>query len=198
MADKYVEYDGVLVVLDVVLHRVAAYRHVLFNSGARVGRVFGARHARLLLVYALLDAWLKSSSSSSSSSSPSLSFAPALALAVAELLAFGAGTLFAVACALTVRVSLAEVAATLVLASFGRCFLLLPMVWRYDAPVLALFDVFVLTSSIAALRAYLSVSLLHAAALVGVGVLARLALQFTLATAALPTAAAAAAAAAAL
>lgn len=190
MADKYVEYDGVLVALDVVLHRVAAYRHVLFNSGARVGRLFGARHARLLLVYALLDAWLKSSAGAAP-------FAPALAVAVAELLAFGAGTLFAVACALTVRVSLAEVAATLVLASFGRCFLLLPMVWRYDAPVLALFDVFVLTSSIAALRAYLSVSLLHAAALVGVGALARLALQFTLGSVALPTPSAAAAAVAA-
>jgi hypothetical protein len=32
VADKYVEYDNVLVVLDLILHRVGAYRHVLFNS----------------------------------------------------------------------------------------------------------------------------------------------------------------------
>jgi hypothetical protein len=165
-----------LVLLDVVLHRIAAYRHVLFNSGARVGRVFGARHVRLLAVYALLDAWLRSTQREPHTAP--LSFGVALGVAVVQLAAFGAATLFAVATALTVRVPLAEVAATLVVASFGRCFLLLPMVWHYDPPLLALFDVLVLTSTIAALRAYLSLSLLHAAAVVGVGVTARLAVQF--------------------
>jgi lipid intermediate transporter len=180
VADKYVEYDAVLVVIDIVLHRLAAYRHVLFNSGAHVGRVFGYRHVRLLAVYALLDAWLRStasSSASSSSSSHSMPFMAALLFAVVQLVVFGAATLFAVAAALTVRVPMAEVAATLVLASFGRCFLLLPMVWHYDPALLTLFDVLVLTSTVAALRAYLSVSLLHAAAVVGVGLTARIAVQ---------------------
>jgi lipid intermediate transporter len=176
VADKYVEYDAVLVVIDIVLHRLAAYRHVLFNSGAHVGRVFGYRHVRLLAVYALLDAWLRSTASSSSSSH-SMPFMAALLFAVVQLVVFGAATLFAVAAALTVRVPMAEVAATLVLASFGRCFLLLPMVWHYDPALLTLFDVLVLTSTVAALRAYLSVSLLHAAAVVGVGLTARIAVQ---------------------
>ena len=30
--DRYVEYDGVLIVLDLVLHKNPAYRHLLFNS----------------------------------------------------------------------------------------------------------------------------------------------------------------------
>lgn len=172
MADKYVEYDNVLVVLDLILHRVGAYRHVLFNSSG-VGRQFGSRHVRLLIVYALLDAWLKCVRAGHIADPHR--FAPALMAASVELLAFGVAVLFATSLALTVRVSLADIAATLVLASFGRCFLVLPMIWEYSPALLTLFNVFVLTSNIAALRAFLSISLLHAAALVSVGVLVRLA-----------------------
>ena len=31
MADKYIEYELVLIVLDVALHKIQAYRHLLFN-----------------------------------------------------------------------------------------------------------------------------------------------------------------------
>jgi len=31
VADKYIEYELVLVVIDIILHRIQAYRHVLFN-----------------------------------------------------------------------------------------------------------------------------------------------------------------------
>jgi len=171
VADKYVEYDNVLVVLDLILHRVGAYRHVLFNN-SQVGRQFGSRHVRLLIVYALLDAWLKCVRAGHIADPHR--FAPALLAASVELLAFGAAVLFAASLALTVRVSLADIAATLVLASFGRCFLVLPMIWEYSPALLTLFNVFVLTSNVAALRAFLSISLLHAAALVSVGVLVRL------------------------
>lgn len=176
VADKYVEYDSVLVVLDLILHRVGAYRHVLFNSGTRVGRQFGSRHVRLLVVYALLDAWLKCVRAGTIADPHR--FAPALLAASVELLTFGAATLFAAALALTVRVPLADIAATLVLASFGRCFLVLPMIWAYSPALLTLFNVFVLTSNVAALRAFLSISLVHAAAIVAVGVLVRFAPNF--------------------
>lgn len=40
VADKYIEYETVLVLIDVVLHRKKAYRHILFNrhqlDGAKV------------------------------------------------------------------------------------------------------------------------------------------------------------------
>ena len=31
VADKYVEYEMILVLIDVILHRVPAFRHLLFN-----------------------------------------------------------------------------------------------------------------------------------------------------------------------
>lgn len=31
VADKYIEYELVLVVIDIILHRIQAYRHILFN-----------------------------------------------------------------------------------------------------------------------------------------------------------------------
>ena len=34
--DKYIEYDFVLVLLDILLHKSQAYRHVLFNVKTKV------------------------------------------------------------------------------------------------------------------------------------------------------------------
>ena len=31
VADKYVEYEMILVLIDVILHRIPAFRHLLFN-----------------------------------------------------------------------------------------------------------------------------------------------------------------------
>lgn len=36
-ADPYIEFDVALVFLDLLLQRLGAYRHVLFNSGLKVG-----------------------------------------------------------------------------------------------------------------------------------------------------------------
>ena len=38
MADKYVEHDLVLVFIDIFLMRLQAYRHLLFNSNAKIAR----------------------------------------------------------------------------------------------------------------------------------------------------------------
>jgi hypothetical protein len=34
--DKYVEFDTVLVFLDIILHKVQAYRHLVFNKPPKV------------------------------------------------------------------------------------------------------------------------------------------------------------------
>lgn len=31
VADKYVEFEGVLIAIDMVLHKLSVYRHLLFN-----------------------------------------------------------------------------------------------------------------------------------------------------------------------
>ena len=52
VVDKYIEYDPVLVVLDAILHKPAAYRHILVNS------VFHA-HRKLALLLILCDTYLR-------------------------------------------------------------------------------------------------------------------------------------------
>jgi len=48
--DKYVEYDIVLIVLDLILHRLQVFRHMLFNVTISATTIF--RLALLILVFA--------------------------------------------------------------------------------------------------------------------------------------------------
>ncbi|XP_046861342.1 protein ARV1-like isoform X2 [Xenia sp. Carnegie-2017] len=50
--DKYVEFDTVLVFLDIILHKVAAYRHVVFNITPKI-------HWQLGIIYLLCDTYIK-------------------------------------------------------------------------------------------------------------------------------------------
>ena len=36
VVDKYVEYDGMIILLDVILHKRQAYRHILYNINFQV------------------------------------------------------------------------------------------------------------------------------------------------------------------
>ena len=66
--DRYVEYDGVLIVLDLVLHKNPAYRHLLFNSEMFALRKRRSQSLNMATIYLLLrislfliflDAWTK-------------------------------------------------------------------------------------------------------------------------------------------
>ena len=66
--DRYVEYDNVLIVLDLVLHKNPAYRHLLFNDEKFSLRNRNTRELNMLTIYLLLrisffliilDAWTK-------------------------------------------------------------------------------------------------------------------------------------------
>ncbi|KAI8504964.1 sterol homeostasis protein [Branchiostoma belcheri] len=52
VVDKYVEFDPVLVLLDALLHKPQAYRHILLNSGIQF-------HWRLAVICLLCDAYIK-------------------------------------------------------------------------------------------------------------------------------------------
>ena len=49
VADKYVEYDVVIIIIDLVLLQKTAYRHVLFNVDFKVRRlIFSFDYSRLV------------------------------------------------------------------------------------------------------------------------------------------------------
>ena len=52
--DRYVEYDNVLIVLDLVLHKNPAYRHLLFNDEKFSLRNRNTRELNMLTIYLLL------------------------------------------------------------------------------------------------------------------------------------------------
>lgn len=53
VADKYIEWEFVLIAIDLVLHRVQAYRHLLFNMRPFSTHSFHVRdtHMTLLALY---------------------------------------------------------------------------------------------------------------------------------------------------
>lgn len=48
--DKYIEYDLVIILIDAILCKVQAFRHILFNTNLNVGTFFLCIQSKLALV----------------------------------------------------------------------------------------------------------------------------------------------------
>ena len=59
LVDKYVEYDAVLIAIDLVLHKVEVYRHLLFNSDSAKAKDFGPLMQRAFCGVVLIDTYVK-------------------------------------------------------------------------------------------------------------------------------------------
>eukprot|EP00696_Hemimastix_kukwesjijk_P001560 gnl/Hemi2/11936_TR4073_c0_g6_i1.p1 gnl/Hemi2/11936_TR4073_c0_g6~~gnl/Hemi2/11936_TR4073_c0_g6_i1.p1 ORF type:complete len:264 (-),score=52.31 gnl/Hemi2/11936_TR4073_c0_g6_i1:5-796(-) len=146
VADKYVEYESVIIVLDLILHKPAVYRHLLFNR-------FDAKDPsffKVSAVYVVLDFYVKWVSLKSqllesrlhpdTTRSPlmpsELDHASLLLMALLEYLVYLAVTLLAVGCYRKLRnvaVEYSRLLMGMVVSSFGKFFLVLMMI--YDYPV---------------------------------------------------------------
>ncbi|CAN0135598.1 unnamed protein product [Ascophyllum nodosum] len=71
VADKYIECEFVLVAIDLVLHRVQAYRHLLFNRRPFSIHSFHGRLWQLGMAMSALDAHLRHTALSSEAAEPS-------------------------------------------------------------------------------------------------------------------------------
>lgn len=171
-ADKYVEYEFMLIFLDLVLHKTAAYRHLLFNRDQRTGRKYGPVTLALLQlfpVYVFLDGyikWLRLAPDASASGlalggrgspdpDPSLRSRHGLLglLSLGELTAFIMGVVL-MCRILSIRVPqwpFSPVKAVL-LASFGKFMVIPMMIWDYDISFAVAIHVFVLSCTRLALQ----------------------------------------------
>ena len=182
-ADKYVEYEPALIVLDMLLHRPSVYRHLLCNSTRSVSRGALLQLGITLCLFDTYLKWLRLGGHTDKACHEALlpialsSVVPALLLSIAEQVVFCAAIqAAALAMQLPIQTWDALVAAVL-LSSFGKCFAVLHMIWSYpDAFVLGI-EGFVLTCNCVALATQLRCETSQALGLVAVGGAAKAALS---------------------
>lgn len=178
--DKYIEYDPVIILIDAILCKTQAFRHILFNTRLNI-------HWKLCVFCLLCEAYLRWSllHSSEQSSDPAdlirytkeWEFYGMFALAFLELSAFCAGVLLfvwlVVVCLQRRSVEPALLLKALLLSCYGKVLLIPTVIWEHDySPLcLALIKLFVLTSNSQAIRVILNSSRRLSLLSIGVGLL---------------------------
>ncbi|XP_037100725.1 protein ARV1 [Syngnathus acus] len=180
--DKYIEYDPVIILIDAVLCKTQAFRHILFNTSWDI-------HWKLCMFCLLCEAYLRWSlrHSSESSDDPAdiirytkeWEFYGMVTLAALELLAFCGGVLFVLRAAVMSSsygggdVDLNLLLRALLLSCYGKVLLVPAVIWEHDFLPLCLgfIKVFVLTSNMQAVRVILNCSKSLALCSVCVGLL---------------------------
>lgn len=169
ISDRYVEHDLLLLLIDLLLHRDAAYRHLLRNHRQRPSRAERGLSAgvlsepwRLWLAVAACDVHSKRTMAGMIGSSMLKVEVPASlpALSLSFGWPFGSSALeFAVFTAVAATaaggsLSLRRVAAALAYSSVGKGLLALSMIWEYPAPMAftAAVEAFTLSCNVVALR----------------------------------------------
>uniref|UniRef100_A0A6A7G8X0 Protein ARV n=1 Tax=Hirondellea gigas TaxID=1518452 RepID=A0A6A7G8X0_9CRUS len=193
-ADKYIEYEFMLVLLDLILHRHQVYRHLLFNridyheSGVDVTLL------KLIPAFICFDAYLKwfrlakyydeSFDSASLATVSSFSSKPydyhftLLGCAALEFLLFVLGILMIAR--LTQRkvdthfVKYNYLVMAILISTFGRLLIVLMMIWDYDVNFGRVVNIFILTSNITATKVFLDGSGMQASACVLGGYMLRM------------------------
>jgi hypothetical protein len=131
IADKYIEFESILLFLDLLLLKPQVYRHLLFNAQNNKGPVLW----RLIPAFLLCDAFLMSRNA------PAL---PASTLILQAALEFAAFVLVAWRLA---GWFLGEAFNALIISSFGKLLAVLMMIWDYDPLHETLLLCFVLASN---------------------------------------------------
>ncbi|CAL1585772.1 unnamed protein product [Knipowitschia caucasica] len=165
--DKYIEYDPVIILIDAILCKTQAFRHILFNTSLNI-------HWKLCVFCLLCEAYLRWSllHSSEQSSDPAdlirytkeWEFYGMFLLASLELSAFCGGVLLVVwllvSCLQSQSLELGLLLKGLLLSSYGKVLLVPTVIWEHDySPLcLALIKLFVLTSNCQAIRVILNCS----------------------------------------
>ena len=185
--DKYLERDSFLILLDVLLHRPSAYRHVLCNRTEALGT--GPGRLKSLALVVICDAYLKRAIEASLFGSCSwdlplthllIGFGWPLLSALLEFLAFSA-TASGVACALlALDLEWQSTAGALLLSSVGKAFVLLHMIWEYPLAFAAAIELFVLTCQAVALSVHLQCNVEVVVRTLVVAVAARVGLSMAL------------------
>ncbi|XP_069810280.1 protein ARV1 [Dendropsophus ebraccatus] len=165
--DKYIEYDPVIILINAMLCKVQAYRHILFNTAINI-------HGKLCVFCLLCEAytrWRQLPGSSSHTDPEDIiryakewDFYKQFGIAALELAAFLTGIFMALFLvkrkAFRSSSDFAFLLKALLLSSYGKLLLIPAVIWEHDyTPLcLRLITLFVLTSNTQAIRVTLDVS----------------------------------------
>ncbi|KAG6932831.1 ARV1 -like protein, fatty acid homeostasis modulator, partial [Chelydra serpentina] len=165
--DKYIEYDPVIILINAILCKTQAYRHILFNTQINI-------HGKLCIFCLLCEAylrWLQLQDSSQNTDPDDLiryakewDFYRMFGIASLEQTAFLIGIFTALWLArlesLKTKSDFIFLLKALLLSSYGKLLLIPAVIWEHDyTPLcLKLIKVFVLTSNSQAIRVTLNLS----------------------------------------
>ncbi|KAM5235916.1 protein ARV1 [Ctenodactylus gundi] len=165
--DKYIEYDPVIILINAILCKAQAYRHILFNTKINI-------HGKLCMFCLLCEAYLRwwQLQGSSQSTAPDdliryakeWDFYRMFAIASLEQSAFFVGvfTFLWIKRSVTAktRPALALLLKALLLSSYGKLLLIPAVIWAHEDVRLRvrLIRVFVLASNTQAVRVALNIS----------------------------------------
>lgn len=164
--DKYIEYDPVIILIDAILCKTQAFRHILFNTTLNI-------HWKLCVFCLLCEAYLRWSQlqGSEQSNDPAdiirytkeWDFYGMFGVAALELGAFSVGVLSflcLVQWLLGFDFELSLLLKALLLSSYGKVLLIPAVIWEHDYSPLcfSLIKLFVLTSNSQAIRVILNCS----------------------------------------
>ncbi|KAJ0963239.1 hypothetical protein J5N97_028361 [Dioscorea zingiberensis] len=163
VADPYIECEFMIILIDLILHKPKAYRHLLYNTLNLKSVNIKGIIWRASLLYLLLDAFrvflLKTSNdgwNSSRSSFMSTSVCGKVLLDVflgniAFVSVLLLGTRFLIDCSFSIT-SYLEILLAVFVSSFFKMYLVAMMVWEFPSHVLYIIDVFVLSSNAVAFQ----------------------------------------------
>ncbi|XP_039603608.1 protein ARV1 [Polypterus senegalus] len=164
--DKYIEYDPVIILIDAILCKAQAFRHIIFNTEVNI-------HGKLGVFCLLCEAYLRWSQRQGAqrSSDPAdfirytkeWDFYRMFGLALFELVMFLMGVfafLWPIKWYANIDLDSAKLLKALLLSSYGKLLLIPAVIWEHDYSNLcfSLIKLFVLTSNSQAIRVILNSS----------------------------------------
>ncbi|KQK12882.1 protein arv1 homolog isoform X3 [Brachypodium distachyon] len=163
VADPYIECEFMIILLDLILHKTRAYRHLLFNKLHIGSSLDKGLLYRSILVHIVLDAFRISVSkgkkadgdSSRSMLSTIFNCSEVLGDALLGNIIFMAMLLLGGRYLIKLSFDLTrsrEVLLAVIISSYIKFFLLTMMVWEFPSSAIFIVEMFVLSSNVVALR----------------------------------------------
>ncbi|KAL0291742.1 UNVERIFIED_CONTAM: protein ARV 1 [Sesamum calycinum] len=163
VADEYIECEVMILIIDLILHKPKAYRHLFYNMFSKETVNFESVLWKSVLAYLLLDIyrmWVlrtneKEWPSRASVASLLLEFGKMLAGVILGNLIFLCVVFHATRKFLRASTGFygwKQIVLVVLVSSYFKIFLMAMMVWEFPSSVIFIIDIFVISSNIVALK----------------------------------------------
>ncbi|XP_024319315.1 protein arv1 homolog isoform X5 [Brachypodium distachyon] len=154
VADPYIECEFMIILLDLILHKTRAYRHLLFNK-LHIGSSLDKRPITMLVRISVSKGKKADGDSSRSMLSTIFNCSEVLGDALLGNIIFMAMLLLGGRYLIKLSFDLTrsrEVLLAVIISSYIKFFLLTMMVWEFPSSAIFIVEMFVLSSNVVALR----------------------------------------------